>query len=190
MLLYVLTKNKPSTQRHQNQSMYSHWFWSFFPKCAWPRFGILSPWNWNGLSHLLVRPACKAAEWINKQLSWWCTCKVSKKLIRSSDENVTDPSKTSAFFMALTPPFHPYFLLRKIGRKSTKTHCMLQVRWSSDLYVDHWPPKDLSSDSASHQNTGTHLFQQSCLLITLKIWVFQKLHMSQPSTGDSKHGCF
>ena len=50
MLLYVLTKNKPSTQRLQNQSMYSHWFCSFFPKCAWPRFGILSPWNWNGLS--------------------------------------------------------------------------------------------------------------------------------------------
>lgn len=49
-VIYVLTKNKPSTQRLQNQSMYSHCFCSFFPKCAWPRFGILSPWNWNGLS--------------------------------------------------------------------------------------------------------------------------------------------
>ena len=86
--------------------------------------------------------------------------------------------------MALTPPFHQnkwWILYTLRAAEDFSDQC---VSWPQQDLVCLWeditsswhpslsvcPNKfRCNSDSASHQDTGTHLFQQSCLLITSKI---------------------
>ena len=192
--LYVLTKNKPSTQRLQNQSMYSHWFCSFFPKCAWPRFGILSPWNWNGLSQqpiylsdLLVRlPSGSTSNSADDAPARFPKSSSAHPMRMS--QTLDDPSKLPRFSMALTPPLSSIFLRKNWGEIDKNTlHaagqmiiqiCMLtiglaiqtqlrtktQVRICSNNLASWSPEKDLGFSEAPHVPTI--------------------------QDGDSKHGCF